>query len=84
MSRRLRREEYTIGWICALPVELAAAQEMLDEEHEDLERDISDYDENLYSLGSVAGHNVVLCMPASRPDRQQPCGGRGDADEGDV
>jgi nucleoside phosphorylase len=67
MSRRLRREEYTIGWVCALPVELAAAQEILDEEHEDLERDISDHDENLYSLGSVAGHNVVLvCLPAGR------------------
>ena len=35
--RRLRREEYTVGWVCAFPVELAAAQEMLDEEHEDLE-----------------------------------------------
>jgi len=65
MSRRLRREEYTVGWICALPVELAAAQEMLDEEHEDIERD--DDDENLYSLGSVAGHNVVIvCLPAGR------------------
>jgi nucleoside phosphorylase len=65
MSRRLRREEYTVGWICALPVELAAAQEMLDEEHEDIERD--DNDENLYSLGSVAGHNVVIvCLPAGR------------------
>jgi nucleoside phosphorylase len=62
MSRRLRREEYTVGWICALPVELAAAQEMLDEEHEDLERD--DSDENLYSLGSIVGHNVVIvCLP---------------------
>ena len=65
MSRRLRREEYTVGWICALPVELAAAQEMLDEEHEDLKRD--DNDENLYSLGSVTGHNVVIvCLPAGR------------------
>jgi nucleoside phosphorylase len=65
MSRRLRRGEYTVGWICALPVELAAAQEMLDEEHEDIERD--DNDENLYSLGSVAGHNVVIvCLPAGR------------------
>jgi hypothetical protein len=34
--RRLRRDEYTVGWVCALPIELAAAQEMLDEEHEDL------------------------------------------------
>jgi hypothetical protein len=81
---RLRREEYTVGWVCALPVELAAAQEMLDEEHEDLERDIDDNDENLYSLGSIAGHNVAIVCPAGRAHRQQSCSGRGDADEGDV
>ncbi|KAJ5021737.1 hypothetical protein J3E73DRAFT_434813 [Bipolaris maydis] len=51
------------GWVCALPVELAAAQEMLDEVHEDHERDGND--ENLYSLGSIAGHNVaIVCLPA--------------------
>ncbi|RYP49955.1 hypothetical protein DL769_011016 [Monosporascus sp. CRB-8-3] len=67
MSRRLNREDYTVGWICALPVELAAAQEMLDEEHKDLERDIKDNDENLYCLGSIAGHNVVIVsLPAGR------------------
>jgi nucleoside phosphorylase len=54
-----------VGWICALPIELAAAQEMLDEEHEDLEREKGD--ENLHSLGSIAGHNVVIvCLPAGR------------------
>ncbi|KAF2188797.1 hypothetical protein K469DRAFT_724207 [Zopfia rhizophila CBS 207.26] len=36
MPRQLRREDYTVGWVCALPVELAAAKEMLDEEHGDL------------------------------------------------
>lgn len=52
-----------MGWVCALPVELAAAQEMLDEEHEDLERD--EHDNNLYSLGRIRGHNVVIvCLPA--------------------
>jgi nucleoside phosphorylase len=61
--RQLRREEYTVGWICALPVELAAAQELLDEEHEDLEQD--EHDNNLYSLGRVGDHNVVIvCLPA--------------------
>ncbi|KAJ5021108.1 hypothetical protein J3E73DRAFT_435012 [Bipolaris maydis] len=60
---RLSHEEYTVGWVCALPVELAAAQEMLDEVHEDHERDGND--ENLYSLGSIAGHNVaIVCLPA--------------------
>jgi nucleoside phosphorylase len=64
MARRLRRDEYTVGWVCALPIELAAAQEMLDEEHHDLERDPADNDENLYALGSIGGHNVaIVCLP---------------------
>jgi len=67
MSRRLRREDYTVGWVCALSVELAAAQEMLDEEHEDLEPDISNHDEILYYLGSMSRHNVaIVCLPAGR------------------
>jgi hypothetical protein len=61
--RRLRREEYTVGWVCALPIGLAAAQEMLDEEHEDLEHD--ENDNNLYSLGRIGDHNIVIvCLPA--------------------
>jgi nucleoside phosphorylase len=63
MARRLQREEYTVGWVCALPVELAAAQEMLDEEHADFERD--EHDSNVYSLGCIGEHNVVIvCLPA--------------------
>ncbi|EUC46689.1 hypothetical protein COCMIDRAFT_4233 [Bipolaris oryzae ATCC 44560] len=62
---RLSHEKYTVGWVCALPVELAAAEEMLDEVHEDHERD--DNDENIYSLGSIVGHNVaIVCLPAGR------------------
>lgn len=38
---------------------------MLDEEHDDLNRD--ENDENIYSLGSIGGHNVVIvCLPAGR------------------
>ncbi|KAF2831839.1 ankyrin, partial [Ophiobolus disseminans] len=67
MVRQLRRDDYTVGWVCALPVELAAAQEMLDEEHHDLERDLDDNDENLYALGSIGGHNVaIVCLPAGQ------------------
>jgi nucleoside phosphorylase len=67
MARRLRRNEYTVGWVCALPVELAAAQEMLDEEHRGLERDPDNNDENVYALGSIGGHNVaIVCLPAGR------------------
>jgi nucleoside phosphorylase len=61
--RRLRHEEYTVGWVCALPIELAAAQEMLDEEYENLEQD--EHDNNLYSLGRIGDHKVVIvCLPA--------------------
>jgi nucleoside phosphorylase len=59
---RLRREDYTVGWVCALPVELAAAQGMLDEEHEGLEQNA--HDTNIYTLGQVGQHNVVIaCLP---------------------
>ena len=65
MSRRLPREAYTVGWVCALPVELAAALEMLDEDHGPPE--YYDNDENLYYLGSITGHNVVIvCLPTGR------------------
>src|SRR5271156_3067748 len=58
--RRLRHEEYTVGWVCALPIELAAAQEMLDEEYEQ-----DEHDNNLYSLGRIGDHKVVIvCLPA--------------------
>jgi nucleoside phosphorylase len=53
--------------VCALLIELAAAQEMLDEEHPDPGCTLGDNDENLYALGSIGGHNVVIvCLPAGR------------------
>src|SRR5437667_10857954 len=64
MAKRPRpcREDYTVGWVCALPIELAAAEEMLDEEHEDSDRDSNDA--NIYTLGRIGEHNVVIaCLP---------------------
>ncbi|PLB41714.1 violaceus kinesin [Aspergillus candidus] len=55
-------DDYTIAWICALPLELAAAKVMLDEVHPPLPQPPTDH--NVYTLGSVSGHNVVLaCLP---------------------
>ena len=54
----LRHSDYTVGWICALPVELTAAEAMLDEVHTTLRRKSSD--DNLYNLGSIGLHNVVI------------------------
>ncbi|KAF2403403.1 purine and uridine phosphorylase [Trichodelitschia bisporula] len=64
-ARRLRHEDYTIGWICALPMELAAAQDMLDEEHQSLPQNAAD--SNVYVLGRIGGHNVVIaCLPVGQ------------------
>ncbi|KAK7212567.1 hypothetical protein V2G26_019745 [Clonostachys chloroleuca] len=61
----LRRSAYTIAWICALHIELAAAQAMLDTEHDELPG-LAD-DDNTYILGNVGKHNVVIaCLPASQ------------------
>jgi electron transfer flavoprotein alpha subunit len=58
---RPQAEEFHIGWIIALPVEIAAARAMLDEEYED-GKDISDY-----ILGRISNHNiVVICLPAGK------------------
>ena len=63
--RTLRPDDYTVGWVSALPVELAAATEFLDEEHKELPQD--DDDNNLYTLGSIGKHNVVIaCLPAGQ------------------
>ncbi|KAJ4341292.1 hypothetical protein N0V95_007279 [Ascochyta clinopodiicola] len=58
----LRRNDYTVGWVCALPIELAAAQRMLDEEHDT--PPYHAHDSNLYICGRVGEHNVVIaCLP---------------------
>ncbi|KAF3107619.1 hypothetical protein TWF706_008204 [Orbilia oligospora] len=55
-------DEYTVGWICALPIELDAAKAMLDDIHPSLP--IPAVDENSYTLGSIGGHNVAIaCLP---------------------
>jgi hypothetical protein len=58
MLKKLIHEDYTVGWICPLEVEQIAAMEMLDEEHERLPQLATDH--NVYNLGSIAGHNVVI------------------------
>ncbi|KAH8797917.1 nucleoside phosphorylase domain-containing protein [Xylogone sp. PMI_703] len=61
--RRFTIEDYIVGWICALPIELAAATKMLDEKHPDPPQDTND--SNLYTLGRIGQHNVVIaCFPA--------------------
>ncbi|KAJ9480589.1 hypothetical protein VN97_g12962, partial [Penicillium thymicola] len=60
------RETFQIGWICALPIEAAAAMEMLDEVFGPLDsQDMSDT--NTYTLGRTGQHSVVIaCLPAGQ------------------
>ncbi|KAE8406751.1 hypothetical protein BDV37DRAFT_52563 [Aspergillus pseudonomiae] len=57
-----RHDQYTVGWICALHIEMAAARAMLDEVHERLPKHTDDT--NTYVLGSIQQHKVVIaCLP---------------------
>lgn len=60
-----QQEHYSIAWICALYIESAAAQAMLDEIHETLPTGMNDG--NTYVLGSIKRHNIVIvCLPAEQ------------------
>jgi nucleoside phosphorylase len=55
-------EDYDVAWICALPLEMAAATFMLDETYGRLPQLAND--ENTYTLGKICGYNVVVaCLP---------------------
>src|SRR5438034_10583812 len=61
--RSLQIEDYTVGWISALPKEMDAATAMLDSVHD--RPLVSAHDDNSYTFGSVGDHNVVIaCLPA--------------------
>jgi nucleoside phosphorylase len=58
----LTYKDYTVGWICALEVEQAAARALIDQEHPRLPSTAGD--PNRYRFGSINGHNVVIaCLP---------------------
>ena len=61
---KLAHEDYTVGWISALPIEMAAAEAMFDVKHESLPR--RNNDSNAYTFGRIGSHNIVLaCLPAN-------------------
>jgi hypothetical protein len=56
-------DKYTVGWICALPIEMAVAVGMLDKRHNNLPQ--NPHDHNNYTLGQMGPHNVAIaCLPA--------------------
>ncbi|KAK9848920.1 hypothetical protein MYU51_015249 [Penicillium brevicompactum] len=60
------RDAFQIGWICALPIEAAAAKEMLDENFGILDAQ-DPADTNAYTLGRIGKHYVVIaCLPGGQ------------------
>jgi nucleoside phosphorylase len=59
------RDDYAVGWVCALPIELAAAKATLDRIHDNLPLGRNSDESNDYILGSLQGHNVVIACPKS-------------------
>ncbi|KAB8069053.1 ankyrin repeat-containing domain protein [Aspergillus leporis] len=56
-------DDYAAAWVCALPLEMAAAKVMLNEVHPSLAQPKTDH--NVYTLGAINGNNVVIaCLPA--------------------
>jgi nucleoside phosphorylase len=64
-SIELTNNDYTVGWVCALPKEQTAAIAMLDRKHPPLAKSPNDH--NTYTLGTIGAHNVVIaCLPFGR------------------
>ncbi|KUL81548.1 hypothetical protein ZTR_09489 [Talaromyces verruculosus] len=51
-------DDYTVAWMCALPLEAAAARSMLDRTHSPLP--VPSTDSNAYQLGELNGHYIVI------------------------
>ena len=65
---RPSNDQFRVGWICALPVELAAATAMLDQRFKNtLAQD--EHDHNSYAYGRISNINVVIaCLPEGAAD----------------
>ena len=57
--RRFHTQDYTGGWVCALPIEFAATvAAILDEKHQSIP--LNDDGPSLYALGCIDKYIVVL------------------------
>ncbi|KAH8800287.1 Pfs, NB-ARC and ankyrin domain protein [Xylogone sp. PMI_703] len=57
----LGRDNYTVGWICAIATDYVAAQAFLDERHNGPEY-LPEHDNNDHTLGKIGNHNVVIAV----------------------
>ncbi|KAF7716571.1 Uncharacterized protein PECH_004376 [Penicillium ucsense] len=54
------REQYTVGWICAITTEYVAAKQMLDTVNDPVP--LSHNQRNTYTFGKVGSHNIVISV----------------------
>lgn len=54
-------EDYTVGWICAIVKEYVAAQVFLDERYPSPDF-VARNDSNVYTLGRMGRHKVVIAV----------------------
>ncbi|KFA80680.1 hypothetical protein S40288_01803 [Stachybotrys chartarum IBT 40288] len=52
-------QDYAVAWISAIPTESVAARQFLDEQHDGPEH-VAQHDNNVYTLGKIGRHNVVM------------------------
>jgi nucleoside phosphorylase len=58
-------DKYTVAVICAIGFEMSAVRYMLDREHPRMHT--PNDDSNMYVLGELSGHNIVLaCLPGNQ------------------
>ncbi|GFF93051.1 hypothetical protein IFM53868_07058 [Aspergillus udagawae] len=62
MTASLTPDDYTIAWICAMPLEAAVAHAMLDKTHPP--PPLSTTDPNTYEFGELNGHYIVIAQSA--------------------
>ncbi|KAK6522105.1 hypothetical protein TWF281_002672 [Arthrobotrys megalospora] len=59
----MKRDDFTVGWICAIGIELSAVLSVLDERYP-TKPSVPATDANVYEYGKIGGHNVVMtCLP---------------------
>ncbi|KAL3480968.1 nucleoside phosphorylase domain-containing protein [Aspergillus californicus] len=62
--QRLQPDDFTVGWVCAIAEELAAARLLLDARYDDVGYESQGY---LYTFGKIGKHNVAIgYLPAGR------------------
>lgn len=69
-KRTMAPTEYTIGWVCALPIELEAAVSVMDERFANVsfaDLPSNPTDSKIYAFGRIGQHNIVAaCLPAGQ------------------